>query len=110
MTGGFTHFSQHLGASFTNRSMVTSPADVSRRTDIVARSPGKRCSYVGTSPDGCSQPKCAQQTLSAVSFTSGVLLHLTFINNVITSRDFTIQRLHASRTSRSSLQHGLQRF
>lgn len=30
-----TYFSQHFGASFTKRSMVISPADVSNNTDIL---------------------------------------------------------------------------
>lgn len=34
---GGTHFSQHLGASSTSRSMVMSPSDVSRSTDMVRR-------------------------------------------------------------------------
>jgi hypothetical protein len=32
---GATYFSQHLGASSTNRSMVISPSDVSSNTDMV---------------------------------------------------------------------------
>lgn len=32
---GPTYFSQHLGASSTNRSMVMSPSDVSSSTDMV---------------------------------------------------------------------------
>lgn len=34
-----TYFSQHMGASFTNRSMVMSPADVSSKTDILVAMP-----------------------------------------------------------------------
>jgi hypothetical protein len=32
---GWTYFSQHFGASFTSKSIVISPAEVSSRTDIV---------------------------------------------------------------------------
>jgi hypothetical protein len=35
MVRGLTYFSQHLGASSTKRSIVMSPSDVSRSTDIV---------------------------------------------------------------------------
>ena len=31
---GYTYFSQHFGASSTSRSMVMSPSDVSRSTDM----------------------------------------------------------------------------
>lgn len=31
---GWTHFSQHFGASSTSKSIVISPSDVSRSTDM----------------------------------------------------------------------------
>ena len=34
---GLTYFSQHFGASSTSRSMVISPSDVSRSTDMAQR-------------------------------------------------------------------------
>lgn len=66
---GRTHFSQHLGASSTSRSMVMSPSDVSSSTDMMSVARGwlsqRQLGVVGALCAALRRPDCFSEPSSA---------------------------------------------